>query len=367
MRPPWCPGSVSRQVIPVYESRRCRSRRYRNPRLFGLPYSARAERTEVSRQTRISGRASVVTAAAVWFLCIGVADLACAQSLQDRDHPEIRLFLQATAQDGALAGGALRQIAAGWRDGYAGIVWDLARSVRPPGPQLFQFFRLVDFLQQQTGQEFGADLVAWQDWIWDQPYDPHPDYASFKGALYGEIDRRFAEFFPSGVVSLIRLDEVVWGGVAVNGIPPLDHPAWIAADEAGYLADEHVVFGLAVNGETRAYPKRILAWHEMALDRLGGIELTIVYCTLCGTVIPYESVVNGRALTFGTSGLLYRSNKLMYDRETKTLWSSLPGTPVIGPLAHREDLKLEISPRGSHDMVRVVGRTPGYLGPFTAQ
>lgn len=287
----------------------------------------------MSRQTRISGRASVVTAAAVWFLCIGVADLACAQSLQDRDHPEIRLFLQATAQDGALAGGALRQIAAGWRDGYAGIVWDLARSVRPPGPQLFQFFRLVDFLQQQTGQEFGADLVAWQDWIWDQPYDPHPDYASFKGALYGEIDRRFAEFFPSGVVSLIRLDEVVWGGVAVNGIPPLDHPAWIAADEAGYLADEHVVFGLAVNGETRAYPKRILAWHEMALDRLGGIELTIVYCTLCGTVIPYESVVNGRPLTFGTSGLLYRSNKLMFDHETRSLWNTFEGVPVVGTLA----------------------------------
>ena len=108
----------------------------------------------MSRQTCISGLIPVVTAAAVWLLCIGVADLACGQSFQDRDHPEIGLFLQATSQDGALAEGALRQIAAGWRDGYAGIVWDLARSGRPPGPQLFQFFRLVDFLQQQTGQEF---------------------------------------------------------------------------------------------------------------------------------------------------------------------------------------------------------------------
>ena len=92
------------------------------------------------------------------------------------------------------------------------------------------------------------------------------------------------------------------------------------------------MFGITINGQARAYPKRILAWHEMALDRVGGIDLTIVYCTLCGTVIPYESVVGSRRLTFGTSGLLYRSNKLMFDEETHSLWSSLEGVPVVGPL-----------------------------------
>ncbi|MBE12199.1 MAG: hypothetical protein CL744_01130 [Chloroflexi bacterium] len=83
--------------------------------------------------------------------------------------------------------------------------------------------------------------------------------------------------------------------------------------------------------------------------------------------IVYSTRIDDKLTIFGTSGMFHRSNKPVYDRETKTLWSSLPGTPVIGPLVHREDLKLEISPRGSHDMVRVVGRTPGYLGPFTAQ
>jgi hypothetical protein len=70
----------------------------------------------------------------------------------------------------------------------------------------------------------------------------------------------------------------------------------------------------------------------MALDRVGGVDLTVVYCTLCGTVIPYESQVGSRRVTFGTSGLLYRSNKLMFDEETRSLWSTLEGVPVVGPL-----------------------------------
>ena len=256
-----------------------------------------------------------------------------AQQAGQDEHPDIRLFIQATTQDGSRAVDALRQIGARWRVGYAGIIWDLARFVRPPGPQLFQFFQLIDFLQQQTGQQFGADLVLWHDWIWDQPYDPHPDYALFKGLLYSQIDRRFEEFFPRGVASLIRLDEIAWGGVAVNGIPPLADPPRLEAAAADYLSDTDIVFGIVLEGEARAYPKRILAWHEMALDRLGGIELTIVYCTLCGTVIPFESVADGRHLTFGTSGLLYRSNKLMFDHETLSLWNTFEGIPVVGSLA----------------------------------
>jgi len=106
----------------------------------------------------------------------------------------------------------------------------------------------------------------------------------------------------------------------------------MSAADAKYLRDGNIVFGIVVHGEARAYPKRILAWHEMAVDRIGGVDLTIVYCTLCGTVIPYESRVGGKSFRFGTSGLLYRSNKLMFDEETKSLWSSLEGKPVVGAL-----------------------------------
>ena len=265
--------------------------------------------------------------------------LSNAQQVDQDGYPDIRLFFEATVQEGSRSEDALRQIGGQWRVGYAGIIWELAHFVRPPGAQLFQYFRLMNFLEQQTGQQLGADLGAWQDWIWNQPYDPHPDYAFFKGQLYSQLDPLFEEFFPRGVESLIRLDEIAWGGVAVNGIPPLEYPKRLDAASADYLGDDHIVFGIAIEGEARAYPKRILAWHEMALDILGGVELTIVYCTLCGTVIPFESVVDGRHLTFGTSGLLYRSNKLMFDHETRSLWNTFEGVPVVGSLI-RSGLRL---------------------------
>jgi hypothetical protein len=76
------------------------------------------------------------------------------------------------------------------------------------------------------------------------------------------------------------------------------------------------------------------------LDRVGDRELAIAYCPLCGSVIPFDAHIGGRTLTFGTSGLLYRSNKLMFDHETASLWSSLTGEPVVGPVVA---LKLKLS------------------------
>ena len=260
----------------------------------------------------------------------------------DAPHPDIGDFFEALAPDDDRAAEALDRIAARWRDGYSGMVWDLvtliARPTRLDAPSASEplsarvWRRLVGFLERQTGERFGGDLMRAQRWIWEQPYDPHPRYAFLKGSWYAEIDPAFRRFFPDGAASTIRLDEIVWGGVRVNGIPPLEYPAHVAADAASYLDDGHVVFGVAAGGEARAYPKRIMGWHEMALDRLGGVELTIVYCTLCGTVIPYESVVDGRHVRFGTSGLLYRSNKLMFDHGSRSLWNTVTGEPVVGPL-----------------------------------
>jgi hypothetical protein len=290
----------------------------------------------------------------------------------DSDPPDIGLFVQAASQEEGPAREALKRLAAAWRDDYAALLVDLARLMRAParertandlerpfrsedigaledeGGPLREPFpkapaaqdpsarvreRLVRFLEKQTGQRFGHDLQRWRQWIWNRPYAPHPDYFAFKGALYARIDPRMASFFAPGARALVRLDEVEWGGVAVNGIPPLAYPRALRASEARYLGEKDVVFGIALNGEARAYPKRILAWHELARDRVGGVELSVVYCTLCGTVIPYGSDAGGVRRTFGTSGLLYRSNKLMFDEETLSLWSSVEGRPVIGSLA----------------------------------
>jgi hypothetical protein len=257
-------------------------------------------------------------------------------ALSQAAEPSIDAFLNAASPSRRQVEEAHAQIAAAWSDGYAAMLIDLLdvvqrtrdanpRTFMPPG-------RLAEFMEAQTGQALGTDVERWREWAWSLPYAPHPQYDDFKGRLYALLDPRFVVFFRAELEPKIRLDEISWGGVSINGIPPLDHPKHVPAAEATYLEDDNIVFGFYLDGEARAYPKRILAWHELALDRVGGRELAIVYCTLCGTVIPFDARVGGRVLTFGTSGLLYRSNKLLFDHETASLWSSLTGEPVVGPL-----------------------------------
>ena len=195
--------------------------------------------------------------------------------------------------------------------------------------------QLIGLMEKNTNESFGYDLDAWYRWLWSQPISDHAQYANFKAALYSLIDRRFEQYFANDRTSKIRLDEVRWGGVRQDGIPPLRSPKMIDADTAGYLDDDNIVFGLEVNGDVRAYPKRILAWHEMFTDNVGGTPVAGVYCTLCGTMILYKTTVNGVAHKLGTSGFLYRSNKLMYDAATQSLWNTIWGQPVIGPLTDR--------------------------------
>ena len=227
---------------------------------------------------------------------------------------------------------------------------------------MLSFISLVQFLEEKTGVRFGQDLGRWNDWVWSQPYEPHPDYGYLKGQCYSQIDPRFADFFPRGVAAAIRLDEIEWGGVAVNGIPPLRVPARLDAAGADYLEDDHVVFGIALNGEARAYPKRILAWHEMALDRLGGIELTIVYCTLCGTVIPSRAWRAGGGTRSAPSGLLYRSNKLMVRPRDPQPLEYVRGR-AGGRRPARERPAPHAARRGDHHVGRVADAAPRHDGP----
>lgn len=191
---------------------------------------------------------------------------------------------------------------------------------------------IVAQLEKASGRAYGGNLNAWYEWLWSIDAGEHPDYAEFKAWLYAQIDPRFREYFDNHPKTTIRLDEIRWGGVRRDGIPPLDHPKMIAARGATYLQDDNVVFGVDIDGDVRAYPKRILAWHEMVRDTIAGRELNGVYCTLCGSMILYDTTIDGVHRELGTSGFLYRSNKLMYDAATKSLWSTLTGTPVVGPL-----------------------------------
>lgn len=124
---------------------------------------------------------------------------------------------------------------------------------------------------------------------------------------------------------------VTSGGPGKDGIPPIDRPRFVAADQADFLTDDEPVFGLAYRGEVRAYPQLVLVWHEIVNDTVAGQPISVTYCPLTGTVIGFTGVRDGPASTFGTSGDLVNSNLLMYDRDTDSRWPQLLGTAISGP------------------------------------
>jgi len=193
--------------------------------------------------------------------------------------------------------------------------------------------RLTALLEKSVPNDSFNDNNQLLQWAWNQDFDAPKGYANFKAELYANIDSRFYTYFHDRQdTARIRLDEIRWGGVQQDGIPPLRNPEMVTVNNADYLEDDNIVFGIEINGDARAYPKRILAWHEMFTDTIGGVDIAGVYCTLCGTVIPYKTEHKGKKYTLGTSGFLYRSNKLMYDKATQSMWSTTKGTPVLGPL-----------------------------------
>lgn len=208
---------------------------------------------------------------------------------------------------------------------------------------------VAEALSKLTGKKITHWHEAYEFQELNRQIKPHKSFASIKMKLLGNTDKKFLEFFTGDFGKpehmKIRLEEITWGGVLVDGITSLDNPKMIEASDADYMLDSDLVFGVEINGDVRAYPLRILGWHEMFNDTIGGVPVALAYCTLCGAGILFETKAEGRdkPFVFGSSGLLYRSNKLMFDRETKSLWNQFTGEPVVGELS-QSDIKLKILP-----------------------
>jgi Protein of unknown function (DUF3179) len=146
---------------------------------------------------------------------------------------------------------------------------------------------------------------------------------------------------------IVPLDQIVSGGPPPDGIPSIDEPKFISIQEADkYLEDSELVLGVNINGDVRAYPLEILVWHEIVNDKVGGVPVAVTYCPLCFTNQVFNSTIvddKGKTviLEFGTSGKLYNSNLVMYDRTTKSLWSQAMAQAIVGKLA---GVKLERIP-----------------------
>lgn len=131
---------------------------------------------------------------------------------------------------------------------------------------------------------------------------------------------------------LVDPGEVMSGGPPPDGIPPIDEPKFLPASEVDFLEDQEPVLSLEIDGEARAYPIQIMIWHEIVNDTLAGVPVTVSYCPLCNTGVAFDRRLGERVLDFGTSGKLYQSALVMYDRQTESLWSHFTGEAFAGVL-----------------------------------
>ena len=137
----------------------------------------------------------------------------------------------------------------------------------------------------------------------------------------------------NGVKHLIPLDKIKGGGPPKDGIPSIDNPVFASIQDSNFMSDSDTVIGLEINGQAKAYPLFILVWHEIVNDVVGGTPVSVTYCPLCYTNQVFERVIDGQEVEFGTSGKLYNSNLLMYDRFTESYWSQALGMAVTGELS----------------------------------
>ncbi len=129
----------------------------------------------------------------------------------------------------------------------------------------------------------------------------------------------------------IELDQILNGGPGKDGIPSIDAPKFISINEALKTEDaETEGLAVSINGESRFYPYTILVWHEIVNDTLGGKDISVTFCPLCGSGIVFDRNLESGVTTFGVSGLLWESNLLMFDRASETLWSQAKGEAVVG-------------------------------------
>lgn len=128
----------------------------------------------------------------------------------------------------------------------------------------------------------------------------------------------------------VPFGEIISGGPPRDGIPPIDRPQFKPAAEVGDIAAREPVIVYPLDDNARAYPLRVLMWHEIVNDKVGGVPVAITYCPLCNASLVFDRRVNGRVLDFGTSGLLRNSDLVMWDRQTESWWQQFSGDAIVG-------------------------------------
>ena len=146
-----------------------------------------------------------------------------------------------------------------------------------------------------------------------------------------------------GVKYIVHPNKLMKGGPPKDGIPSIDNPKYVTVSDADeWIQDNELVLAIIYKNIKRVYPFQILVWHEIVNDVIAGDPILITYCPLCGSGIAYERNIDGEAVEFGTTGMLYNSNLVMYDRKTDTYWTQIDGKAIIGELTGRELKEISI-------------------------
>ncbi|MGE0852615.1 MAG: DUF3179 domain-containing protein [Hyphomicrobiaceae bacterium] len=156
--------------------------------------------------------------------------------------------------------------------------------------------------------------------------------------------------------SRIGWQEILSGGPPKDGIPSIDKPAFKPAAEDRELAATDPVIGLDIKGDARAYPLRVLIWHEIVNDVVGGMPITVTYCPLCNSAVVFDRRVPPHVLDFGTTGKLRNSDLVMYDRQTESWWQQFTGEAIVGTLTGTE---LRLVPARLESFAQFKTRHPG--------
>ncbi|MCH8197970.1 MAG: DUF3179 domain-containing protein [Proteobacteria bacterium] len=155
--------------------------------------------------------------------------------------------------------------------------------------------------------------------------------------------------------SSVDFSEIMSGGPPKDGIPPVDDPQFKPVSEVKDLGEDEPVIGLVINGDKRGYPLRILMWHEIVNDTVGGVPVTVTFCPLCNTAIVFDRRLDGRVLDFGTTGKLRYSDLVMYDRQTESWWQQFLGEAIVGELTGK---RLKIIPSRIESVAKFRARAP---------
>ncbi len=205
--------------------------------------------------------------------------------------------------------------------------------------------------------------------------DTGPDEKGNPIERLSEIDdmerERDIKITDRGVKYIVDPEKIVSGGPPKDGIPSIDNPRYVPLSEADqWIADNELVLAIIYKDVKRVYPLQIMVWHEIVNDNVAGDPLLITYCPLCGSGIAFERTLNGEVMEFGTSGKLYNSNLVMYDRKTNSYWTQIGGRAIVGELTGMKLTPVSIETvvwrdwKKAHPDSAVLSQETGYIRAY---